>query len=96
MGAKVATGKIICFIHADTIVQDDLITVISQTLVNPNIVFGGFISIMASSQTTRWIISLHNYLKTFYDLLILHPHLFLKGLQILFGDQVILCCRTDS
>lgn len=95
IGAQVATGEIICFLHADTIVPDDFITIISQTLANPNIVCGGFISIMASSQTTRWIISLHNYLKTFYASLIFRPHLFLKGLRILFGDQVIFCRRTD-
>lgn len=95
IGAQAATGEILCFLHADTIVPDDLITIISQTLANPNIVCGGFISIMAGSQTTRWSISLHNYLKTFYAPLIFRPHLFFKGLRILFGDQVIFCRRTD-
>ncbi|MDJ0556545.1 MAG: TIGR04283 family arsenosugar biosynthesis glycosyltransferase [Microcoleaceae cyanobacterium MO_207.B10] len=95
IGAQAATGEILCFLHADTIVPDDLITIISQTLANPNIVCGGFISIMTSSQTTHWDISLHNYLKTFYAPLLFRPHLFLKGLRILFGDQVMFCRRTD-
>ncbi|NEP80433.1 MAG: glycosyltransferase [Okeania sp. SIO3B3] len=95
LGAQKATGEILCFLHADTIVPDDLISIISQTLANPNIVCGGFISIMCNAKTTRWSIALHNYLKTFYAPLIFRPHLFLKGLRILFGDQVIFCRRKD-
>ncbi|MGK7918564.1 MAG: TIGR04283 family arsenosugar biosynthesis glycosyltransferase [Trichodesmium sp.] len=95
LGAQIATGEIICFIHADTQVPNDLISIISQTLANQNIACGGFISIMNNSQTTRWSISLHNYLKTFYAPLIFRPHLFFKGLRILFGDQVIFCRRQD-
>jgi len=95
LGAQIATGEIICFIHADTKVPTDLISIISQTLANKNIACGGFISIMNNSQTTRWSISLNNYLKTFYAPLIFRPHLFFKGLRILFGDQAIFCRRQD-
>ncbi|NEQ40519.1 MAG: glycosyltransferase [Okeania sp. SIO3I5] len=95
LGAEKATGEILCFVHADTTVPNDLISIISQTLANQNIVCGGFISIMGNSKTTRWGTSLHNYLKTFYAALIFRPHLFFKGLRILFGDQVIFCRRTD-
>ena len=95
LGAEKATGEIICFLHADTIVNNNLISIISETLANPNIVCGGFISIMGNSETTRWGISLHNYLKTFYAPLIFRPHLFFKGLRILFGDQVIFCRRKN-
>src|SRR6476661_7633162 len=56
---------------------------------------GGFISLMAGSQQTRWGFSLHNYLKTYYAPLLFRPHLFFKGLRLLFGDQVIFCRRTD-
>lgn len=44
---------------------------------------------MAGTQTTRWGVSLHNYLKTYYAPLLFRPHLFFKGLRLLFGDQVI-------
>ncbi|MEH2356511.1 MAG: glycosyltransferase [Nostoc sp.] len=54
-----ATGDIICFLHADTWVPDDLITVINKTLAEPTVACGGFISLMSGSQTTRWGISLH-------------------------------------
>jgi rSAM/selenodomain-associated transferase 2 len=94
-GASVATGDIVCFLHADTWVPDDLITVIKQTLAEPTVACGGFVSLMKGSQTTRWGISLHNYLKTYYAPLIFKPHLFFRGLRLLFGDQVMFCRRSD-
>lgn len=94
-GAEKATGDILCFLHADTFVPDDVITLIDQTLADPTIACGGFISLMAGSQTTRWGTSLHNYLKTYYAPLLFKPHLFFKGLRLLFGDQVMFCRRDD-
>ena len=94
-GAKAATGEILCFLHADTAVPDDLIAVIQQTLADPTIACGGFVSLMVGAQTTRWGISLHNYLKTYYAPLIFRPQLFFKGLRLLFGDQVMFCRRSD-
>ena len=95
LGAQTATGEILCFLHADTLVPDDIVAVIQNTLSDPKIVGGGFISLMAGSQQTRWGFSLHNYLKTYYAPLLFRPHLFFKGLRLLFGDQVIFCRRTD-
>ena len=94
-GALAATGDVLCFLHADTLVPDDLVTVIEQTLTNKNIACGGFISLMTGTTTTRWGISLHNYLKTYYAPLMFKPHLFVKGLRLLFGDQVMFCRRSD-
>ncbi|MFN6465149.1 MAG: TIGR04283 family arsenosugar biosynthesis glycosyltransferase [Nostoc sp. DedVER02] len=94
-GALTATGDFLCFLHADTWVPDDLITVIIKTLAEPNVACGGFISLMSGSQTTRWGISLHNYLKTYYAPLLFKPHLFFRGLRLLFGDQVMFCRRID-
>jgi rSAM/selenodomain-associated transferase 2 len=92
-GAEAATGEVLCFLHADTRVPDDLIAVIRQTLADTTVVCGGFVSLMSGSQTTRWGISLHNYLKTYYAPLLFRPHLFLRGLRLLFGDQVMFCRR---
>lgn len=93
-GAKAATGDIFCFLHADTLVPDDLITLITGTLDPPQVVCGGFISLMVGDHTTRWGTSLHNYLKTYYSPCLFRPHLFWgKGLRILFGDQAIFCQR---
>lgn len=95
-GAEAATGNMLCFLHADTLVPDDLITVIEKTLANPTIACGGFISLMTGTETTRWGVSLHNYLKTYYAPLLFRPYLFwFKGLRLLFGDQVIFCRRGD-
>lgn len=94
-GAKVATGEILCFLHADTTVPDDLVAVIERTLADQTVACGGFISLMAGPQTTRWGVSLHNYLKTYYAPLLFRPHLFLRGLRLLFGDQVMFCRRAD-
>lgn len=94
-GAKEATGEILCFLHADTLVPDDLVEAIASTLANPNIAGGGFISLMSNSRQVRWGISCHNYIKSFYAPLLFRPHLFFRGLRLLFGDQVIFCRRRD-
>ncbi len=95
-GAAVATGEILCFLHADTLIFDNAIAIICQTLNHPQIAAGGFISVMTGNTTTRWFISLHNALKTYYAPLLFRPYLFFaKGLRLLFGDQVIFCRRQD-
>ncbi|PSB27455.1 TIGR04283 family arsenosugar biosynthesis glycosyltransferase [Stenomitos frigidus] len=95
-GAEVATGEILCFLHADTLVPDDAIAVMTKTLANPAIACGGFISLMTGTETTRWGVSLHNYLKTYYAPLLFRPYrFFFKGLRLLFGDQVMFCRRGD-
>ncbi len=94
-GAEASTGEILCFLHADTSVPDDLVAIIEQTLADKTIACGGFISLMVGSVTTRWGVSLHNYLKTYYAPLIFRPYLFFKGLRLLFGDQVMFCRRRD-
>lgn len=94
-GAKAAIGDTLCFLHADTWVPNDLIAIIERTLADPTIACGGFISLMTGVQTTRWGMSLHNYLKTYYAPLLFRPHLFFKGLRLLFGDQVMFCRQAD-
>ncbi|MEC4817332.1 MAG: TIGR04283 family arsenosugar biosynthesis glycosyltransferase [Scytonema sp. PMC 1069.18] len=94
-GAEVATGEYLCFLHADTLVPDDLVTLIQQTLAEKTVAAGGFISLMSGEKTTRWGVSLHNVLKTYYAPLLFRPHLFVKGLRLLFGDQVIFARRAD-
>ncbi len=95
-GAAEATGDSLCFLHGDTLVPDDLVTLIGQTLSDPQIAGGGFISVMAGTHTTRWGITLHNSLKTHYAALLFRPHRYWRdGLRVLFGDQVMFCRRTD-
>lgn len=94
-GATAATGDILCFLHADTFVPDDLISVIEQTLADRTVACGGFISLMTGSVTTRWELSLLNYLKTYCAPLVFRPRLFFKGFRLLLGDQVMFCRRDD-
>jgi rSAM/selenodomain-associated transferase 2 len=94
-GAATASGELLCFLHADTLVPDDLIAIIERTLADPAISCGGFISLMTGPEVTHWGVSLHNYLKTYYAPLLFRPHLFVKGLRLLFGDQVMFCRRSD-
>jgi rSAM/selenodomain-associated transferase 2 len=94
-GAQIATGEILCFLHADTLLPDDAIAVIEETLSDSTIVCGGFISLMTGTKTTRWGITFHNYIKTYYTPLLFRPHLFVRGLRILFGDQAMFCRRKD-
>lgn len=90
-GAAVATGDVLCFLHADTLVPDDLVHVIVETLADRTIVGGGFISLMTGPTQTRWAISALNFLKTYCAPLVFHPQRFLGGLRLLFGDQVMFC-----
>lgn len=95
LGAKQASGDILCFLHGDTLVPDDLVAVVTATLADPKVACGGFISIM-TGQTTCWGTSLHNSLKTYYAPLLFRPRLFFqKGMRLLFGDQVMFCRRQD-
>jgi rSAM/selenodomain-associated transferase 2 len=94
-GATHATGDILCFLHADTQIPPDTIAILTRTLDDPSIACAGFISIMSGELTTRWGISLHNFLKTYYAPFLFRPHLFVKGLRLLFGDQVMFCRRSD-
>ena len=95
LGAEKAQGDYLCFVHADTLVPSDLVALIDKTLGDRTITCGGFISLMYGQYKTQWGTSLHNYLKTYYAAIIFRPHLFLKGLRILFGDQVIFCRHDD-
>jgi rSAM/selenodomain-associated transferase 2 len=94
-GARAATGDMLCFLHADTQVPHDLVAVIAQTLGDRRVACGGFISLMVGAEKTRWGISLHNYLKTYYAPLLFKPHWFVRGLRLLFGDQVMFCRLQD-
>jgi len=95
LGAEKAQGDFLCFIHADTFVPNDLVLLIAKTLSDRTIACGGFISLMSGEYKTQWGVSLHNYLKTYYAAIIFRPHLFMKGLRILFGDQGMFCRRRD-
>ncbi len=92
-GARRARGSLLCFLHADTLIPQDLVTVASHTLADRSIACAGFVSLMRSADRTRWGVSGLNLLKTYLAPLLFRPLLFLRGLRLLFGDQVMITRR---
>jgi len=96
VGASVAQGELLCFLHADTLVPYNLTSLIEQSMQQPNLVLGGFISLMRGPKKVRYFTSSLNYLKTYLCPLIYHPYAyFFKGLRLIFGDQVMFCRKKD-
>jgi len=93
LGARAATGDVLCFLHADTLVPDDLVSIIVHTLADPTIAAGGFTSVMNGTTITWWLFALMNCLKTHIMPFVLRPAQYLQGFRLLFGDQVIFCRR---
>ncbi|MCP9916953.1 TIGR04283 family arsenosugar biosynthesis glycosyltransferase [Cyanobium sp. ATX 6F1] len=92
-GARQARGDLLCFLHADTLVPCDLVAMAERVLADRTTAGAGFVSLMRGDATTRWGISALNLLKTHLAPLLFRPHLYLRGLRLLFGDQVMICRR---
>ncbi|MEM6606740.1 MAG: TIGR04283 family arsenosugar biosynthesis glycosyltransferase [Pseudomonadota bacterium] len=94
-GARAATGDILAFVHADTLVPTDSLKHMRQALANPNVTLAGFTSIMRGQRIQRFT-TFHNRIKTYYAPFLYRPFAVLfKGLRLLFGDQVMFCRRSD-
>ncbi|MFT6969571.1 MAG: rSAM/selenodomain-associated transferase 2 [Roseivirga sp.] len=90
-----AKGDILCFLHADTFPEKNFISTVRATLSNPNIVLGGFRSIMKGVKI-RHLITFHNRIKTYYAPFFYNPiQTIFKGLRLLFGDQLMFCRKQD-
>jgi len=96
LGATLATGSNICFLHADTLVPKNLTQIIDETLAKPETALAGFTSMMGQPGKTRWFTTLLNYSKTYLAPLMYNPYRCLfKGLRLLFGDQAMFCRLAD-
>ncbi|MFY0594667.1 TIGR04283 family arsenosugar biosynthesis glycosyltransferase [Roseivirga sp.] len=94
LGAKKASGEILCFLHADTYPPLDLVNIVQETL-SDEVVLAGFRSIMQGSCNQR-MTSFHNRVKTYYAPFIYNPYrASFKGLRLLFGDQLMFCKKED-
>ena len=93
-GVDAATGDQFCFLHADTRLPADFVTLVEKTLADDATALAGFVSIMRG-QKLRWLTTAHNYIKTWYAPLLFRPLGFLRGTRLLFGDQVMVCRRPD-
>jgi rSAM/selenodomain-associated transferase 2 len=95
-GAEAARGELLCFLHADTWLPPDGLAIVRRTLHDPRVAAGGFVSLMSGPRGTRWATSFHNFIKTYYGPLLFRPvGFFVRGLRLLFGDQVIFCRRAQ-
>ncbi|MEM7006087.1 MAG: TIGR04283 family arsenosugar biosynthesis glycosyltransferase [Pseudomonadota bacterium] len=94
VGAVIATGDLLCFLHADTEVPADFVTLAESTLANRDTALAGFVSIMRGEKL-RWFTTAHNFLKTWYAPFLFRPITFFRGGRLLFGDQVMICRRSD-
>ncbi len=88
-GVAQALGDIICILHADTLLPADAMTVIRQTMSDERIALASFTPRIAGPTGTRWGSTFHNWIKTWYAPLLARPHLFLRGVRLLFGDHAM-------
>lgn len=93
-GAADATGDLLCFLHADTTLPTDFVTLAETVLTDERTALAGFVSIMRG-QKLRWLTTAHNYIKTWYAPLLFRPISFFNGCRLLFGDQVMICRQDD-
>lgn len=92
-GAAAASGDKLCFLHADTDVPSDFVTLAHGVLADPETALAGFVSIMRGPTGVRRVTTAHNFIKTWYAPLLFRPRLFMRGCRLLFGDQVMICRR---
>ncbi len=93
-GVAEAAAPMVCILHADTTLPPDAMSVISDTLTDPKTALAGFTALITGTKT-RWGTSFHNWAKTYYGPILLRPHLFVRGLRLLFGDHAMFFRRED-
>lgn len=93
LGAATASGQQLCFLHADTELPKDFVSLTDQVLADRKTALAGFVSVMRGPSGTRRVTTAHNFIKTWYAPLFFRPHLFVRGCRLLFGDQVMVCRR---
>lgn len=95
LGASQAKGEYLCFLHADTDVPVDFVSLAAQVLSDRRVALAGFVSIMRGPKGVRRLTTAHNFIKTWYAPLLFRPISFFRGCRLLFGDQVMICRRED-
>lgn len=95
LGVAEAIGDYVCILHADTLPPADMVAVIEETLADKRIALASFTPLIKGPQKTRWFTTAHNWIKTWYAPLITRPHLFLRGVRLLFGDHAMFFRRAD-
>lgn len=94
-GARQATGDLLCFLHADTEISPDFVDLVEEVLSDSGTALAGFVSVMRGETGVRRVTTAHNFIKTWYAPLLFRPVSFFRGTRLLFGDQVMVCRRSD-
>lgn len=94
-GVEAAEGDAVLVLHADTYPPVDAMSVIGGVLADPEVALASFTPIIRGQDKTRWGTTLHNWAKTWYAPLLFRPHLFVKGVRLLFGDHGMFFRRAD-
>jgi glycosyltransferase involved in cell wall biosynthesis len=94
-GVEHTASKLVCVLHADSLLPADAVAVIRAALADPALALGSFTPRIAGPGGTRWVTTIHNWIKTWYAPLIMRPHLFLRGVRLLFGDHAMFFRRAD-
>ena len=94
-GVAEVASPLVCILHADTLPPDDMVAVIRHTLADPRVALAGFTPLLSGPHKVRWATSFHNWIKTWYAPLLLRPHLFLRGVRLLFGDHAMFFRRDQ-
>ncbi len=93
-GVEAAQAPLACVVHADSLPPVDMVAVIRETLADKRIALASFTPLITGTRT-RWLTSAHNYIKTWYAPLVTRPHLFFRGVRLLFGDHAMFFRRED-
>lgn len=93
-GVGQTNAPLVCVLHADTALPTDALAIVEDTLGKPKRALGGFTPLLTGARN-RWGTSLHNWAKTYYGPILLRPHLFVRGLRLLFGDHAMFFRRAD-
>ncbi len=88
-GIAAIRAEKVCVLHADTVPPSDMVTVIADTLADPKIALASFTPLIKGPDKTRWFTTFHNWIKTWYAPIITRPHLFMRGVRLLFGDHAM-------
>jgi len=88
-GVEQAKGDIVCVLHADSILPVDAVAEMRATMADGKTALASFTPRIAGPKGTRWGSTLHNWIKTWYAPLVARPHLFIRGVRLLFGDHAM-------
>ncbi len=94
LGVGRVGSEIVCILHADTRLPHDAVAIIRATMDDPETALASFTPRIAGPDGTRWGSTIHNWLKTWYTPLLFRPHLFVRGVRLLYGDHAMFFRRN--